>query len=641
MNRFKTVHALVVLGLLTLSAASCTMKKENHEQVPTIALEDFFKNSEKSSFKLSDNGKYYAFTAPYKDRMNVFIQEVGADSARRLTSETDRDIQGYFWKGDHTILFTRDNGGDENFALYAVDIDSGSARSLTYAPKVRTQIIDDLEDDPEHVIVGLNSRDTRIFDAYRLNINTGEKSLIAENPGNISGWMTDHDGRLRVATVTDGVNTSILYRSSEDSNFRTVITTNFKESFSPELFDFNDSNVMYGVSNIGRDKAALVKVDMNTGEELETLFQDEQNDVTGVGYSKKRKVLTSVYWYGDKMNRKYLDKTVGDMYTDLEQKLPNVEVYLTSHDKAENHWIVRTYSDRSRGSFYSYDANSKELNKLADLSPWINEDHMAEMKPIEYKSRDGLTIHGYLTLPKGVEAKNLPVVINPHGGPWARDNWGFNPEVQFLANRGYAVLQMNFRGSTGYGRKFWEASFKQWGQTMQNDISDGVRWLVDEGIADQNRIAIYGGSYGGYATLAGVTFTPDLYTCAVDYVGVSNLFTFMETIPPYWTQYLDMLHEMVGHPQQDSAMLSAYSPSLHADKIKAPLLIAQGANDPRVKQSESDQMVKALKDRGVEVEYLLKENEGHGFHNQENRYDFYRAMESFLGKHMGMTSESR
>ncbi len=296
--------------------------------------------------------------------------------------------------------------------------------------------------------------------------------------------------------------------------------------------------------------------------------------------------------------------------------------------------IVTVYSDRLRSKYYIYDFASKETMEIANPFPWINEKDMAYMKPIVYTSRDGLTIHGYLTLPKGIDAKNIPVVVNPHGGPWSRDGWYFNPEVQFLANRGYGVLQMNFRGSTGYGKKFWEASIKEWGKKMQDDITDGVEYLKKEGIADPERIAIYGGSYGGYAALAGVTFTPDLYACAVDYVGISNLFTFMKTIPPYWKPYLDQQYEMVGNPEKDSLLLAEASPALHADKIKAPLLIAQGANDPRVNKAESDQMVAALKDRGLEVEYMVKDNEGHGFRNQNNKFDFYGAMEKFLDKHL-------
>jgi dipeptidyl aminopeptidase/acylaminoacyl peptidase len=320
------------------------------------------------------------------------------------------------------------------------------------------------------------------------------------------------------------------------------------------------------------------------------------------------------------------------MVKDLEAQLPGYEVGIQENDKAENLYIVRTYSDRSLGTYYLYDWPAKKLEKLAEVSPWLDEKEMAEMKPVYYKSRDGLTINGYLTLPKGSAPKNLPLVVNPHGGPWVRDSWGFNPEVQFLANRGYAVLQMNYRGSTGYGRKFWEASFKQWGLKMQDEITDGVNYLVKEGIADPGRVAIYGGSYGGYATLAGAAFTPDLYACAVDYVGVSNLLTFMKSIPPYWRPMLDQMHEMVGDPAAEEEQMKAVSPAFHADKIKAPLFVAQGAKDPRVNINESDQIVENLRKRGVAVEYMVKENEGHGFHNEENRFDFYEAMGKFLAK---------
>jgi dipeptidyl aminopeptidase/acylaminoacyl peptidase len=320
---------------------------------------------------------------------------------------------------------------------------------------------------------------------------------------------------------------------------------------------------------------------------------------------------------------------------DLERRLPGYEVRLNGCNLDEDKCLVRTFSDRSLGAFYFYDLKSKDFRKLADVSPWLNDQDLVPMKPIKYQSRDGLTINGYLTLPKGVPARNLPVVVNPHGGPWYRDTWGYNPEVQFLANRGYAVLQVNFRGSTGYGRKFWESSFKQWGKTMQDDITDGVQWLIKQGIGDPKRVGIYGGSYGGYATLAGLVYTPDLYAVGVDYVGVSNLFTFMKSIPAYWKPYLEMLYEMIGDPEKDKDLLTAASPVFHSDKIKVPLLIAQGANDPRVNKAESDQMVEALKKRGIEVPYIVKANEGHGFGNEENRFEFYRAMEEFLGKHLG------
>lgn len=624
---------------MALFVSSCqegaeTEQAEEMTAVREIPMEDFFRNPEKSSYQISPDGKYYSYMAPYESRMNVFVQKIGEDEAKRITEVTDRDIAGYTWANNERILYLKDNGGDENFALYGVNLDGSNPMALTAFDSVRTQFIDDLEDQDEYIIVGLNKRDLRIFDPYRLNVTTGELTMLAENPGNISGWMTDHDGKLRVAITTDGVNTSVLYRDTEDSEWQALVTTNFRESLSPLFFTFDNKN-LYVSSNLGRDKAAIQVFDVEKKEAVETLYEHPDVDVYSLNYSRKRKVLTSISYTTEKRQREFLDAEIKAWFDKLSAKLEGYEIGIGGSSTDETKLIVRTYSDRSLGAYYFYDITEDRLEKLEDVSPWINEDEMAEMQPVSYKSRDGLTINGYLTLPKGKEAKNLPVVVNVHGGPWVRDNWGYNKEVQFLANRGYAVLQMNYRGSTGYGRAFWEASFKQWGQAMQDDVSDGAKWLIAEGIADPKRVAIYGGSYGGYATLAGLTYSPELYACGVDYVGVSNLFTFMETIPPYWTQYLEMLYEMVGHPQKDSAMLAAYSPSLNADKIVAPLFIAQGANDPRVKKSESDQMVEAMKARGVDVEYLVKDNEGHGFRNEENRFEFYRSMEAFLTKYIG------
>lgn len=602
--------------------------------IKRIPLRDFFRNPDRTGYSISPDGTMYAFVAPFESRMNIFVKHIKSGEEQRITSVTDRDISGFFWKGSKRIIYLRDNGGDENFYLVAIDPDGKNELPLTREEGVKTQVIDDLEEDREHMIIGLNKRNAQIFDAWRINVITGEMELIAENPGNISGWMTDHKGALRVAVATDGVNQSILYRATEEEPFRTILTTSFRESFDPHFFEFDNSAVVYGTSNIGRDKSELVRFDMDKGKELEVLFADDDNDIGGVGFSKLRKVLTTVYWTAEKTRRHFFDAQVKALYQRLGKALPDVEVRIASMSDDETKYIVRTYSDKTLGAYYFYDKTADSLEKITDVSPWLEAANMADQKPVTYQARDGLTIHGYLTLPRGVEAKNLPVVVNPHGGPWARDHWGFNPEVQFLANRGYAVLQMNFRGSVSYGKAFWEASFRQWGQKMQDDITDGVQWLIGQGIADPGRIAIYGASYGGYATLAGLAFTPDLYACGVDYVGVSNLFTFMETIPPYWTQYLEMLYEMVGHPEKDKEMLAKYSPSLQAGKIKAPLLIAQGANDPRVKKSESDQMVEALRSRGVEVNYLVKDNEGHGFRNEENRFEFYGEMEAFLEEYL-------
>ncbi len=607
------------------------------ETAPKIALEDFFKNPEKTSYQISPNGSYYSYLAPYESRKNIYVENIESGETKRVTSQTDRDIAGYFWANNEQLVFMRDDGGNENWYLVATDVNTGEEKPLTKMEGVRSQIIDDLEDIPEEMIIGLNQRNPQVFDPYRLNLTTGEMTMIAENPGNITGWMTDHEGKLRVANATDGVNTSLLYRDSEEDAFKVVLTTNFKESVSPRFFTFDNKNV-YATSNIGRDKEAAIIFDIANGKELEELYVNENNDVNGISYSRKRKVITAARYTAEKQQRHFFDEEAKKTFERLQNELEGYEVAITSSTREEDKYIIRTYSDRSLGAYYLYDKTSDELRHIADVSPWINEENMSSMKPIKYQSRDGLTIHGYLTLPKGMEdAKNLPVVVNIHGGPWARDNWGFNPEVQFLANREYGVIQMNFRGSTTYGRKFWEASFDQWGLSMQEDVQDGAQWLIDQGIADPKRIAIYGGSYGGYATLQGLVKDPEFYACGIDYVGVSNLFTFMKTIPPYWAPYLDMMHEMVGDPSvaEDSVRMAATSPALNANKIVAPLFIAQGANDPRVVKSESDQMVEAMKSRGVTVEYMVKDNEGHGFRNEENKFEFYGAMERFLGEHIG------
>ena len=603
-----------------------------------IPLENFFKNPEKIDYQVSPDGTYFSFMAPYENRLNLFVQKIGSDTTIRITSETERDITASMWAGNNRILFIKDTGGDENYQLYGVNIDGSDLKSYTNFPNVRTTIIDPLRKIDSLVIIGMNKRNPQVFDPYRLNLNTGELTLLAENPGNIQGWMTDHDGKLRVANaIVDGVNNQILYRETEDQPFQPVLTTNFKETVSFAVFT-PDNKMVYALTNIGRDKTALVLMDPKTCEEKEVLYMNDKYDISDLNYSEKKNRLTVVACEGHKdMIRHYFDKDEEEIRKKLEAQLPGYNVGVTSMSKDENIRMIYAGNDRTYGTYYLYNVKENKLTKVADIAPWIKEEEMCAMNPITYTSRDGLTIEGYLTLPKGYtmeNAKNLPVVVNPHGGPWIRDSWGYNPEVQFLASRGYAVLQMNFRASTGYGRKFTELGYKQWGQTMQNDITDGVKWLIKEGIADPKRVAIYGASYGGYATLAGVTFTPDLYACAVDYVGVSNLLSFMNTIPPYWKPLLDMMHEMIGDPETDKEMMEKYSPVFHVDQIKAPLFIAQGANDPRVNKAESDQMVEALKKRGVEVEYMVKENEGHGFYNEENKFDFYRAMEKFLDKYL-------
>lgn len=629
---------LVTLSVLILFPACTSSPKEQDASAPLIDMKLFFKNGEKTNFQISPDGKYYSYLSNYKDMLNVFVQEAGDEDAVRVTNDTLRSISNYFWKGDR-IVYQQDIGGDENFQLFSVSPAGEDIKALTPFQGYRTEVLDRLRYIPgkdKELLIMINKRDKQYFDPYLINIETGKLTIMYENKENFDSWYTDNNGVIRIATKSDGVNISYMYRKNETDNFHELVTTSFKETFYPQSFDAGNKNI-YVLSNFDRDKIALVEYDPIEKKEVKEIYINPDYDLEGAFYDKQKKVLASVSWTGEKSEEYFFDKEWEERYSGLNQKFRDYELGFSGWDDGRKKGIVSVYSDRLRVKYYIYDFDSKEAIEISNPYPWLNEEDMARMKPVVYTSRDGLTIHGYLTLPKGSEAKNLPVVVNPHGGPWARDGWYFNPEVQFLANRGYGVFQMNFRGSTGYGKKFWEASFKEWGKKMQDDITDGVEYLKKEGIADPERIAIYGGSYGGYAALAGVAFTPDLYACAIDYVGVANLFTFMKTIPPYWKPYLDQFYEMVGNPVKDSLLFAEASPVLHADRIRVPLLIAQGANDPRVNKAESEQMVDALKKRGVEVEYILKDNEGHGFRNQNNRFDFYGAMEIFLEKHLKNT----
>ncbi len=525
---------LWVVSVLVITVAACTSKSDKEEKPPLVALEDFFRNADKTGWQISPDGEYVSYRSSHLGHMNVFVRKISDSVGTPVTFDSVRNISQYQWKGNR-ILYLQDVGGDENFQLFSVSIDGKDQKALTPFSKVRTMILNDLRyvaGKEKEVMIQMNKRDARFFDPYSINIETGETKVLYQNDKNYDSWYTDHNGVIRLAGKTDGVNITLFHRATEADPFDSLLTTSYKETFAPNFFTFDNKNI-YAVSNIGRDKTAIVEYDLAAKKEIRELYKNAEYDVDGLGYSPKRKVLEAAYYTSWKGEQHFLDKEAEADYNKMKDKFKGYEIAIYGNNNEEDKFIVWTGNDKLPAKFYFYDKKTGETKYLATSRPWLKEEDMATMKPIEYKSRDGLTIHGYLTLPKGVEAKNLPVIVNPHGGPWARDAWGFNNEVQFLANRGYAVLQMNFRGSTGYGKDFWLKGSKEWGRKMQDDITDGVNWLVKEGIADKKKVAIYGGSYGGYATLAGVTFTPDLYACAVDYVGVSNMFTFMNTIPPY------------------------------------------------------------------------------------------------------------
>ncbi|WP_281217235.1 S9 family peptidase [Lysinibacillus capsici] len=605
----------------------------NHEGVKEISVEDFMKNPGNFGYELSPDGNYITFSSAWENRSNVFVKKMNDDSEPvRVSNSKDRDVAGFYWK-DNNLLYVKDKGGDENFHIYSTTFNGSEEKDLTPYPNVTVGILSGLQGVKDEILIMMNKENATVFDVYKLNVKTGETTHVAKNPGNITSWLADRNGNVRIAVASDGVEGTILYRDSEKDEFKPFIEMEAGDEVMPLAFSKNNQYI-YATSNKGRDKVEVVKYDLKGNEEV--IMSNDQVDVSGVLYSAEHDKLLYGAYITDKPHYQFFDENFEKLFRKIQSKL-NVhesELGINDYNKEMTKFIVSVSSDTVYGKYYYYDSTTDELTELATLSPWLNPNELAEMHPISYKSRDGLTINGYLTLPKNKEAKDLPLIVNPHGGPWARDMWGFNPEVQLLANRGYAVLQVNFRSSTGYGKEFLQAGNKQWGLKIQDDITDGVQWAIDQGIADPDRIGIYGASFGGYATLAGITYTPDLYAAAVDYVGVSNIFTLLNTIPPYWETMRNMFYERVGHPEKDKELLTAVSPVFHADKIKTPLFVAQGANDPRVNKAESDQIVEALRARGVDVEYMLKDNEGHGFANEENRIEFYNAMVKFFDSHL-------
>lgn len=625
MPGFKIYFFFFVLATMV----SCTMEKATKR----IPIENFFNVPINTSYLISPDGKYISYLKPDNNRIHIYVETLDGKTTTQLTCDSNRSIANYFWASNNEILYLK--GASENMepGLFAVNIDGNNKRELLSFPNTKIRLISSGPLSDGQVLVSLNKRDSTVFDAYRLNMQTGSLSLLFQNPGNITKWYSDPAGKLRMAIASDGVNETLLYRDKESQNFRSVLTNNFKTSILPISFSA-DNSCIYALSNKNRDKMALVELDCVTGKEHRVIYSNPLVDVSEAIYSVNKDKLIYAGFETWKKERHYLDDTFKATFKKLEKLLPNTEIVIASSDSSEKKFIVRTYTDRNPGSFYLYSIDDDKLVKLSDVNSSLKVENMAEMKPISYKTRDGLTVYGYLTLPRGMPSKNLPVVVMPHGGPDTRNSWGYNSEVQFLASRGYAVFQVNFRGSKGYGKDFWIAGFKEWGAKMQDDITDGVHWLVKQKIADPARIGIYGFSFGGFSALHGLMSSPELYRCGASYSGFTNLFTYFKDIPPYFRPYLQMYYETVGNPETDADYFRAASPVFHTDKIKVPVLIAQGGRDPRVNMNETHQFVKELKKKKVPVTYIFKEGEGHVFRNNENRLEFYKKLEIFLDQNL-------
>ena len=620
------------------------------DQLPPLIDRDvFFGDPEYSGAQISPDGRFISFLRPYNGVRNIWVKGVDEpfEAARPITDDTERPVSSYSWSRDgRYVLYVQDKGGDENYHVFAVDPSAGGpnsvpdARNLTPYDGARAMVLSVPRNTPDIIMVGLNDRDPQWHDVYRVDLNSGERELIAENTDEIAGWSFDLAGNLRMAlrTVADG-STEVL-RIDDDGSTHTVYTCSVFETCGPVRFH-PDGQHVYFVTDKGEDVdlMRLVSLDIETGS-TELVESDPENEVdfAGAEFSSVTDELLATYYVGDRIRMYPRNAEFGELLSTLRTRFGDADISFGSSTADESRYIIRVSSDVDPGSTYVLDRATGETTLLYRSRPDLPSEHLASMHPIRYTARDGVEIPAYLTLPQGVEAEKLPVVILPHGGPWARDMWGYDSFAQFLANRGYAVLQPNFRGSTGFGKHFLNLGNAEWGTgTMQHDITDGVRYLIDEGIADPDAVAIMGASYGGYATLAGLTFTPELYTAGVSIVGPSNLITLLNTIPPYWAAVRSVFNVRMGNLDEpaDVERLRAQSPYFHADRIEAPLLVIQGANDPRVRQSESDQIVVAARENGVDVEYLVAPDEGHGFAGLENRLSMFAAIEQFLADHLG------
>jgi dipeptidyl aminopeptidase/acylaminoacyl peptidase len=579
---------------------------------------DYFARPKASSFRLSPNGKYMSYLEKDdKNKNHVYVKEIATGKVTRAIEEKDELIKGYGWISDEKLYYMMDKGGNENFHIYATNIDGTNARDLTPFEGVRAGIIRVLKDQKNVLIIQMNKNNKQIFEPYRLNAATGEITQLFENKdaaNSIQSYEFDKDGNLRAYTqLRNGVETEFYYKDPTTNEFKLMKKMNWDDSFGIISFNYKSANKdeAYVYSNLDSDKARIILYDFKADKKISEVFSNPDYDATSMHLSRKRNYEIDYFGYdGEKSEIIPVSKTYKDLDSRVKKQFPGKEYGVTGYDDDEKTFLIVLQSDKLYGTYYEYNTTTGKFKLLYDLMPQLKEADMAVMKPITFKSRDGLTIHGYITLPKeALAGKKVPMIVNPHGGPQGvRDSWGFNPEAQLFASRGYATLQVNFRISGGYGKEFLRAGFKQIGRKVMDDVEDGVKYAISQGWVNENKIGIYGGSHGGYATLMGLVKTPDLYACGVNYVGVSNIETLFKSIPEYWKPQLKIMGEIwydLDNPEE-LKIAREVSAVNNVDKIKKPLLVVQGANDPRVNINESDQIVTALRAKGFDVPYMVK-----------------------------------
>ncbi len=618
LRNFK-LFLLVVFTLIGLQAC------KNNEQ-DEIPVSDFFKTPQKASFKISPDGNYISYLKKGdKQKQNLFIKSLADGKERMATGFDGFFSRDYSWTYDNQIIFNQFNIFTGDNKMFALDVATLKLRNLLSEKKVQIRILNRNKLQPDEITIAMNKRDSTNFDVYKLNIKNGELKTYLINPGNITEWFPDIDGRIRLVKSSDGVDETILFRPNESAPFKAIIKNNFKNSVKPIPFSCG-KNSFYALSNVDRDKTALVEINAQTGKEQRVIFSSDKADILRIDYSRNKRRLDLASWEEAKPQKHFLNNDVKAIYKDLRAQLGDKEINIAERDTAEDKFIINTYTDRNQGSVYLYERKNKKITSLADNSA-IKPEKLCAVQPVSFKASDGWIINGYLTLPKN-GTTNLPLVVMPHDGPFNRDSWRYSAEIQFLANRGYAVFQVNYRGSIGYGKAFYSAGFKELGGKIQQDITDGVNWLIEKKIANPRKIAIFGRGFGGFSALYGVSFHPKLYKCAITQNGIINVLAYIKDTNPFYKPSLQMMYEMVGDPETDASKLIAISPVFHPEKIKAPLIVFQDRKDPRTNINELDHFVLELQKRKVPVNYVIRKNQG--LRNERSRMEMYSEIEKFL-----------
>lgn len=632
-NTVKKLTQISIVITIALLIGYVSLKTQHNNTIP---LEVFFSSPERTNPKISPDGKHLAYCAPVNGVLNVWVQTLGQDDAHAVTAETKHGIFCYYWSPDSTqILYIQDNNGDENYHIYGVDLATNLVRDFTPFDGVKASILTINKDFQQTILLKMNKNSSAHFDVYELNLFSGELKLVAKNPGNIRAWLADRNFKVRAAVaVHNNGKQSLLVRDDEHSLFRMLIEFDFEDTIVDELYCglcgfSNDGTKLYLNTSHESNTRSLISVDINTGERT-ILATDSVYDVSWVFINADTGEPEVIFWDKEQHVHQVLNSELRSDFARI-YSISNGDLNYIQRSENGALWIVGFNHDNKSYEYYLYDRKNGKVTFLFNTRPMLNKYVLAPMKPISYVTRDGLTVYGYLTLPPGSRTKKFPLVLYVHGGPFARDVWGYEATVQWLANRGYACLQVNYRGSSGYGKDFLAAGNGEWGNKMHHDLVDAVQWAVDQNIADAKQVAIFGGSYGGYAALVGAAFTPDLFCCAIDYVGPCNLITLLKSIPPYWS--IAQWEKRIGK-LSDEEFLKSRSPLFKVDQIKIPIFVAHGAHDVRVTVAESKQLVDALKNKGLSHEYLVFEDEGHGFSRPENRIIFYTAVEKFLAQHL-------